>query len=89
MKINLTIRGYGDGAQIFKQTVSVEETALDSLIPELATEHAGTLQMYSRHMIEIEFLDEPNPLERFFRFGTDPAGMVRPIAIELGEPKRQ
>jgi hypothetical protein len=32
-------------------------------------------------MVELEFLDEPNPHHRYFRFGTNPAGMVLPIAI--------
>jgi len=36
-------------------------------------------------MIELEFLDEPNPLERFFRFGSDPSGMVMPIKVILAK----
>jgi hypothetical protein len=35
-------------------------------------------------MVELEFLDESNPRHRYFRFGTNPDGMVIPIAISLG-----
>jgi hypothetical protein len=35
------------------------------------------------HMVEFEFLDEPNVLERFARFGTDGRRMDNPIAVDL------
>lgn len=36
-----------------------------------------------KHMLEVEFPDDPDPRHRFFRIGTETIGMVRPIAIEV------
>ncbi|HZF24009.1 MAG TPA: hypothetical protein VE030_11165 [Burkholderiales bacterium] len=83
MKIRLAIRGYVGKRVMFEDRVEMEEAALDRLLPRLAEKHALALAEHALHMIEIEFLDEANPLERFFRFGTDPAGMVLPIEVKL------
>jgi hypothetical protein len=83
MKIRLAIRGFAGGVLQFEDRVEVESEEMDAVLPALAEKHAAALEEHSLHMIEIEFLDEPNPDDRFFRLGTDPSGMVAPIAIDL------
>jgi hypothetical protein len=53
------------------------------LIPKLAEKHAEAMGAGRLDMIEIEFLDVPDINERFFRLGTNPAGMVIPIGLKL------
>ena len=36
-------------------------------------------------MIEIQFLEEPDRNQAFFRIGTDPGGMVKPVAVDLAK----
>ena len=79
MDLNIIVRGYADGDLIFTESITCDETTLD----KIAERHMNRMALYPRHMIEIEFPDEPDPLQRFFRFGTDPSGMVQPIGIDL------
>jgi hypothetical protein len=82
--IHLAIRGYAGTVKLFEDCVSFEEEALDTLISDLAEKHAEAMARHDLHMVEIEFLDEPNRDERFFRFGTDPSLMVSPVEVKLG-----
>jgi hypothetical protein len=83
MTLRLAIRGFANGMKQFEDRVDVDVRALDQVIPDLATKHGRAMAEHRLHMIEIEFLDEPNELERYFRFGTDTRGMVRPIQVNL------
>ncbi len=85
MIVRLAIRGFVGARRVFEERVDVDFDHLGGVLPALAEKHAKRLASHERHMIEIEFLDEPNEQERFFRFGTDPSGMVMPIAIPLRE----
>ena len=84
MIVRLAIRGYGSGALQFEERVDVDAAKLESLIPQLAAKHVEALSAHRLHMIEIEFLDEPNLNQRFYRMGTDPSGMVVPVAVTSG-----
>jgi hypothetical protein len=81
--IRLAIRGYAAGVLQFENRLERNERELGLLLPTLAEEHANAMAAGRLSMIEIEFLDEPDPLTRYFRIGTDPSGMVIPIQVQL------
>jgi hypothetical protein len=83
--IRLAIRGYAAGVLQFEGLLEAGEDKLQELLPDLAQKHAEDLLEHRLHMIEIEFLDEPNPLQRFFRFGSDPRLMRRPVMVDLSK----
>lgn len=92
-KTRLAIRGYlrstDDSGTLFKAELlfhdhlEVDDVELGDVLENLAEKHAGMMMSYAPrlYMVEIEFLDEPNPMERFFRFGTDPSGMMSPLEV--------
>jgi hypothetical protein len=80
--MKLAIRGYTGPVLIFEEHIN-ESTLDDAALGRLAMRHAERMLAYEKHMIEIEFLDEPDPLQRFLRFGVDPSGMVQPIRLSL------
>jgi hypothetical protein len=53
-------------------------------LEQLAAEHLALL-VENPGFVEVEFLDELDPLQRFFRIGTDPSRMIAPIAIQISE----
>lgn len=85
----LAIRGFANGRRVFEKFAEVPDNDDDPLgeliIGSLGIEHGKTMlrDFPDGHMIEFEFLDEPDPLARFFRFGTETAGMVQPLAVSL------
>lgn len=89
MKVRLAIRGFTNGVTKFEDVLDLPEEELDELLPTLASRHATAMVECSLDMIEIEFLDEADPLSRFFRVGVNPNGMVMPLAIDLTEMARK
>lgn len=79
--IHLAVRAWSDGTLLFDEKVDVTD---DQNLELLVERHMKQLVDHPKHMLEIEFLDEPDVNQRFFRFGTDPRGMVIPIGIRLG-----
>lgn len=82
--IHLAIRGYIRGVKQFEERIDTNDDGdgLDQLAEKHALRLLG-LPGGDKHMIEIEFLDEPDPLQRFCRFGTDPHSMVQPIELNF------
>jgi hypothetical protein len=90
-ELRLAIRGWktGEDQPLFEDRLTVKPRDIDKLLPQYAARH-GRLLAETGGMVEIEFLDEPNPEERYFRFGTDPSKMVAPVAVDLknlGKPQ--
>lgn len=80
--MRIAVRGYVGEKLLFEDRVDIEDDM--QAIEALATSHAKRLMDYP-HTVEIEFLDEPDPNARFFRFGTQTTGMVGPVAIDLNK----
>lgn len=76
------VRVYVDGVLHSEEPVGATERGLSALLPSLAEKHARLCALRPT-MIEIEFLDEPDVNQRFFRIGTDARGMVRPMQVGL------
>lgn len=79
----LAVRVFVNGVLQSTERVTVRDDEIDRVIGGLAEKHAKELMLFERHMVEIEFLDEPDVTQRFFRFGTDPSGMVLPLPVDL------
>lgn len=78
-KVRMCIRVYGDGHLLSKEWVEAGEDEMR----RIGEEHTKLLGRFERGMVEIEFLDEPDPEQRFFRVGNDPSMMVNPTRIKL------
>lgn len=81
----IIVRAYSGKALLFQEKVDVAElnneqmkkivaAQLDRLIP--------SAKMGLKHMVEIEFLDEPDVNQRFVRFGTDTSRMRWPQQVD-------
>jgi hypothetical protein len=75
--VNLTFRVFVEGKLEIEETGAYQPDDIKAV----AERHAAAVGDRP-HMVEIEFLDEPNPWERFFRMGTDPQAMVLPVAFD-------
>lgn len=85
--IRLMFRGYLGRVCQWERPTSIAESDLDQVLPRLASEHGEAMNHGELTMIEVEFLDELDPNERYFRLGVSPEGMVCPIGIEIDSVK--
>lgn len=84
--MRLAIRGFAPGRQlVFEDSIEIAEDLRDRVMQDLVLKHARAMAAHDRHIIEIEFLDEPDREKRFFRFGTDSRMMTKPVALDLKE----
>jgi hypothetical protein len=74
-------RLWKEGELILEEQVSVPEENFNQSITALFEKHLK-LVGGALHMIEIEFLDEADPLQRFLRFGTDSSLMEQPVEMK-------
>lgn len=82
MKTRIAARIFVAGALLGEESFELEEAEIETMLPAMATRHA-MLAGDRPFMVEIEFLDEHDPLARYFRVGTEASGLVIPIEIAL------
>jgi hypothetical protein len=75
MEITVILRGFAANQQIFEETIRVaSSTGLVALV-----KGHPLLVGYPRYMIEVEFVEEPDPDLRFQRYGNDPVLLSMPF----------
>lgn len=75
--MRVAIRGFIAGKLLFDDRADIVTGNLHDLSMHY-TDRLLNLPGGDRHMIELEFLDEPDRLQRFFRFGTDKDALPKP-----------
>lgn len=81
MTVRVLVRGFKGRTRVFQDPERhLTAKQIEALLPELGEKHAGMMAAGMIDMIEIEFPDDP-PEERYFRIGTNPAGMVMPVRV--------
>ena len=78
--MRIIVRGFGDGKLVIEERLEFIEP--EELAP-IAERQLETICAYEMHMLEIEFLDEPDPFKRFARWGSDTRGMIQPLALPI------
>lgn len=77
--MKIIVRGWGDGRLLFEDPLET-----DGMDMSIAYRQVERVTAFPRNMLEIEFVEEPDPLQKFFRFGTDKDIMVNPLEIDRG-----
>jgi hypothetical protein len=83
MIMRMVARGYLGDELVFRENITLDEEQLENVVADMALRHSAAMAADELDMIEFEFLDEPDPDQRFFRIGTNPDGMVMPIEVDL------
>lgn len=86
MTTRLAVRGFRGAVRIFENRIDLPDEEMDA-IEKLAEEHLKAIAAGELTMIEFEFLDAPDRNQAFFRIGSDPRGMVMPVALDLTRMK--
>ena len=81
--VRIAIRGFADGELKFEDRIDLPRRLSKRSFPAWPRSTRPGAGAYNLSMIEVQFLDEPDPEQAFFRFGNDPRGMVRPVAVDL------
>lgn len=79
----IVVRGYAGRALLFQEKVDCDALD-DDAMRKIIEEQLGRIAPFPKHLIEIEFLDEPDVMKRFCRIGTDTGRMVNPEESDRG-----
>lgn len=79
--MRVTIRQYRGLDLVSQETTDMDETT----VKQLSKKHGASMLLGECDSVEIEFLDEPDPLTRFLRIGTNPVGMTN--AVRFSDPE--